>query len=94
VAEVRKSGLRQSATAKRGENVINSMESRFDGSIMEPSKQHVPSTDERVIVKFRFNWNVEIARMILIIELLTIVFISITFPLFDSSYFFICLFGP
>jgi len=55
MAEVRKSGSKQSATAKRGENVIGSMESRFDGSIMEPSKQHVPSTDERVIVKFRFN---------------------------------------
>lgn len=55
MAEPERSTSEQSGMARRGEKVIGSTESCFNGSIVEPSKQHVLSAGERVIVKFRSN---------------------------------------
>ncbi|RLU23777.1 hypothetical protein DMN91_003985 [Ooceraea biroi] len=68
--ELRRNGSRQSGMAEHGEKVIGSTESHFDGSIVDiqPTKQHVLSGSERVIVKFRPNWNAKLTQTIPIIE--------------------------
>lgn len=57
--------------AKPSDKVIKSTETRSNESIVDvPTKQHVPSAREFIIVKFYFNWAIKNNSNDLIIEIL------------------------